>query len=184
MNFDDIEWVEQYGSVDLKSRINPDGSESPFAYAKVDKYLSIDGKVCLPVEAVQGSLTEYGELEIYDRSGRRLGLLVLTSGYELDLSSISDHFYMAYVTEVPWMLYGAPYVMRYFYVIVDASDLTDYVTNYLDAAPLWGGFVHLQNPSSLVPPYKGSPLKIVADKGLTLPTPYHAEHMYRSVVQP
>src|SRR5688572_23908684 len=176
MNFDDIEWLQQNSSIELKTRLNPDGSTTPFIYARVGTALSIDGKVCLPVEAVQGSLTEQSEIEIYDRSGKRLALLVITAGYELDLSSISDHFYMAYVTEVPWMLYRAPYVMRYSYVIVDASDLTEYVTNYLDGAPLWGGFLHLKNPSSLVEPYKGLPPKIVADKGLILPTAYHEEH--------
>lgn len=184
MTFDDIEWLQDNTSTELKTRLASDGTEAPFSYGTVGPALSIDGQVCIPVEAAQLSLDEYTEIEIRDRSDSRIGSLAMTAGYELDLSSISDHFYMAYITEIPRTVYGEAYQMRYSYVIVESGNYQNYVDKYLDSAPLWGGFVHLRNPSSLVGAYKGAPPNIVAVEGLSLPTPYHAEHVLRSVVQP
>ena len=185
MNLDDLQWVEANTSKDLKTKLAADGvTEIPFVYGQVGSALSIDGQICLPVEASKRSFDDHAEVEIRDRLDNVLGTLVLTAGYELDLSSISDHFYMAYVTEVPRHLYGEPYQMRYSYVIINASLYLPYLNKYLDTAPLWGGFIHLKSPSSLLTPYKATPAKIVAVEGLSLPTPYHNENVLRSVVQP
>jgi hypothetical protein len=184
MDLADITWLEANGPTDLKTKVANDGTQTPFIYGQVGSLLSIDGYVCIPVEASQGSFAEYSDIEIRDRLNNPLGSLVLTQAYELDLRSISDHFYMAYLSEIPVSLYGAAYQMRYSYVIVHASRYQDYVDNYLQGSPLWGGFIHSTNPSVLIPPYKGGPSNIVAVESLSLPTSYHDESTYRSVVQP
>jgi hypothetical protein len=184
MNFDDIQWLQENTSQELKNRVASDGTDTPFIYGSVGSILSIDGQVCIPVEAAQRSFDDYAEIEIRTQSGSRLGSLVLTEGYDLDLRSITDHFYMAYISEISRSLYGEAYQMHYSYVIVDSANYADYVDKYFDSAPLWGGFIHLGNPSLLVSPYKNSPPNIVASEGLSLPTGYHAEHVLRSVVQP
>jgi hypothetical protein len=184
MTLDEIIWLQDNTSKQLKTHVAADGTETPFVYGQVGPVLSIDGKVCIPVEATQQSFPEYAQIEILDRSGARLGLLCLTAGYELDLSSISNDFYMAYLTEISPDLYGEPYSMHYSYVIVDAATYQDYVDKYLNTAPLWGGFIHSTTPSSLVSAYKGAPQALVAIEDLSFTTPYHSESVLRSVVQP
>src|SRR5690349_19650454 len=101
MNLADITWLQANGPTDLKTKVASDGTQTPFIYGQLGSLLSIDGYVCMPVEAAQQSIAEYADIEIRDRFDNPLGSLVLTQGYELDLSSISDHFYMAYISEIP-----------------------------------------------------------------------------------
>jgi hypothetical protein len=184
MKFDDIDWVRQNKDTRLKTRTSESGEEEEFEYADSDGLLSVGGKVCLAVDAVQKSLGESSEIEIRDSTGSLIGVLCLTAGYELDLSSISDHFYMAYMSEVSREMYGAPYRMQKSYVILANDGRSDYESKYLRSAALWGGFIHSAPPGSLSGAYRTSPTSMLAIENLSLPTSFHEESILRSVVQP
>lgn len=184
MRFDDIQWVRENKPTPLNTRTSNGEEAEEFEYADSDGLLSIDGMVCLPVDAVQRSFEEGIEIEIRESTGPVIGVLCLTAGYELDLRSISDHFYMAYVTEVPRDIYGEPYRMEKSYLILANDKRGDYEARYLQGAPLWGGFIHSAPPGSLVGTYRMSPPSILAIDNLHLPTVFHEESSVRSIVQP
>jgi len=154
MTFDDIPWVRDNKDTPLKTRTSDEGDEVEFDYGQIDGNLLIDGNICIPVEATHNSFSENAEIEINDPSGSRIGTLCLTEGYELDLGSISDRFYMSYVTEIPRDLYGEPYRMLKSYVILDGSLYSDYLNKYMRTAPLWGGFVHSSSTGAIGSSYK------------------------------
>lgn len=184
MTFDDIQWVRENKDTPLKTRTSNAGEAEEFEYADSDGLLSIDGKVCLSVDAAQRSFEDSSEIGIRDGAGSIIGILCLTEGYELDLSSISDHFYIAYMTEVARELYGTPYRMEKSYVILATEKRADYEGQYMQGAPLWGGFVHSAPSGSLIGTYRTSPTSILAIDNLELPTVFHGESSLRSIVQP
>lgn len=184
MKFEDIEWVRQNKDTPLKTHTSEAGEEEEFEYADSEGLLSIGGKVCLAVDAVQKSLSESSEIEIRDSVGSLIGVLCLTAGYELDLSSISDHFYMAYLSEVSREIYGTPYRMQKSYVILANASRSEYESKYLQSAALWGGFIHSAPLGSLSGTYRTSPAILLAMDNLSLPTSFHEESIIRSVVQP
>jgi hypothetical protein len=184
MIFDDIQWIRENKDTPLKTRTSNSGEAEEFQYADSDGLLSIDGKICLAVDAVQKSLEDSAEIELQDSTGSVIGVLCLTAGYELDLSSISDHFYIAYMTEVARDLYGSPYRMQKSYLILASDKRHDYEARYMKGSPLWGGFIHSAPPGSLIGTYRVSPTSILAIDNLQLPTVFHEESSIRSVVQP
>jgi len=184
MRFDDVQWVRENKDTPLKTRTSNAGEAEEFEYADSNGLLSINGKVCLPIDAAQRSFEENTEIEIQDSTGSVIGVLCLTAGYELDLGSISDHFYMSYMSEVARDIYGEPYRMEKSYVILSSDGQSDYEDKYLRGSALWGGFIHSAPAGSLSGTYRTCPTSILAVDSLHLPTSFHEEGIIRSVVQP
>jgi hypothetical protein len=145
---------------------------------------AFDGKVSLPLEMVSGNFTPGDEILIEDENGQPLGTLCLCRDLELDLSSITDIKYTAYISEIPKDLYRQPYRFQSHHLVIETARHDEYFRRYSSGSMIWGGFTILDNSLRLAQPYRYTPQKILALPDINLPTDYHKESLLRSIAQP
>lgn len=121
-------------------------------------------------------------IDINDDRAQRLGTLYLLKDKEVNLASLADPHYVAYIHEVTSTEYGQPYRYKKDYFIVDRTRYKDYKAKYMDSAPIWGGFVH--EPITITSfRNRNTPGSLSAFE-VSLPSHYHVENGVKSVMQP
>jgi hypothetical protein len=168
-----------------------DGRHFRFAEAQFEVYegeLCVNGLVPVPLTGVSGS---YGvpaggqvvDIVLLDEQQNRLGVLCLCRDLgEIDLTTITDAQYAAYLHAVPSAEYELPYHFSADYVVLDQARFIEYRDHYLTSSAIWGGFLHASAP--LIATYKHLPVAISAVRDLRFPTPFHEENSKRSVAEP
>lgn len=110
-----------------------------------------------------------------------LGTLYLLKDKEVNLATLPDPHYVAYIHEVTPTEYGQPYWYKKDYFVVDKARYKDYKANYMESAPIWGGFLH-EKPTAIAS-FHNIPGSLSAFK-VNLPSHYHVENGGKSVMQP
>lgn len=171
--------------VEHNQLVEEKGIELPdtFIFSDFNGVCAVNNRIALTLEAVS-SVYEFGEqIEVDDESGQSIGVLCLCKGKDLDLSTISEIEYSAYISEVEPILYAEPYSFKYDYLVIDVNRVNEYRANYEKTSALWGSFIH-KEPGLAINNYKIRPISITAKDGLGFPTSFHRESCFRSVLQP
>ena len=174
MKYSEIDWVHNNSNIDFPTN---------FGFTEYRGLCAVNNQVGLPLEAVSVVYERGVDIPIENKAGQTMGFLCLCKDIELDLSSITEPMYIAYIDEIEKEFYGQPYRFKYDYVILNINFYDDYMNDYRDTAPLWGGFLHPSSAFSYQP-QRSSLNKILAISQLTLPTMYHRENCLRSIIQP
>lgn len=154
-----------------------DGSfngDTPTSIETVSGYLCINGLVALPVAAVDSSHNRSNDLEIEFEAGADPGMLCYcrSPGQEADLySTMSDWRRAAFLTEAESLDWGTDYHFSDDFLVIPKDRLDDYLLNYFNTAPIWGGFSHKHRPSSTI--FYRTASKISVRAGLRIPTEPH-----------
>lgn len=146
-----------------------------------DGRLSVDERVALQVTAIDCSMRQADDLEIYDDANNLLGVLCFCRSIEpVDITTMSEWRRTAYLTEVPLALYNQPYRFEYDYVVLHQSRLTEYLTTYMESAPLWGFFSHSTALPRPTVERVAAPIRALS--GLRVPTPFNTSALEHAVL--
>jgi hypothetical protein len=150
--------------------------------------LCVDGLVPLPLALVSSSYgptpgTAVTDILLLDEQRNRLGVLCLCRELgNVDLNTMTDAQYAAYLHSVSKDEYELPYRFGTDYVVIDQARFVEYRDHYLKVSTIWGGFLHTVTGG--IPAFKHVPAHITAVRDLTFPTQYHEENSRRSVAEP
>ncbi|QJB44298.1 hypothetical protein [Dolichospermum flos-aquae] len=165
-----------------------DDSDLPYDithFSEHDGICTLNGMIPIPVDAVSFSYEGDEDIEIYNERDNFLGVLcICKSNTDINIASLTEARYIAYINEVDKDTFRFPYKFIKNYLVIDVCEYEDYKNNYMDSAPIWGGFFHSNAASNLHQAYRFKPSRLIARPSIVLPTPYHKESCIRSVVQP
>lgn len=138
------------------------------------------GSLCvLPIFRTSQTLSRKQDLELEDENGLTFATICLTAGMQVDdPDALTAWQYVAFLADclVDDLEIDGNYTFKSDYVVVDRNRLNEYVSDYRDGAPIWGGFSHEPFEfSSWVRP--DSPIR--AYSGLAAPTNHHVEAFHR-----
>jgi hypothetical protein len=108
--------------------------------------LIINGKVAIPVERHASYYNTNSDISVFDTNKNEIGLLCFTK--ELgeirwnDLT-LTENRFIAFLIEGNYSTRQDPYKFTYNYLIVNENFYKEYEKKYMNSAPLWGGFYHL-----------------------------------------
>jgi hypothetical protein len=148
--------------------------DAPTSIETVSGNLCINGLVALPVTAVDSSHNRSNDLEIEFDAGADPGMLCYcrSPGQAADpYSRMSDWRRVAFLTEAKLLDWGTDYHFSHDFLVLPKYHLNDYLSNYFDTAPIWGGFSHEPRPSN-TSVYRAAS-KISVRAGLRIPTQLH-----------
>jgi hypothetical protein len=159
------------------------------AFTEMDGIIVSDDWVPLPVRIASffagDKASGIFDLDVIDEHGQLLGRLCLCKELgEVDVASITDPQYAAYISEVQRDRLGQPFSFSKDYVVIRANRYADYRTGYMNSSSVWGGFLHDNVGTPLASAHKHPLGPIMAVSGLTFPTTYHEESCVRSVAEP
>lgn len=172
---------------DLKELDDSDLRYDITHFSEHDGICTLNGMIPIQVDAVSFSYEGDEDIEIYDERGNYLGVLCICKAItDINIESITDARYIAYINEVDKDTFRFPLPYKFIknYLVIDVCEYDDYKNNYMDSAPIWGGFFHSNAASNLHQAYRFKPSRLIARPRIILPTDYHKESCIRSVVQP
>jgi hypothetical protein len=141
--------------------------------------------VPLPVVVNTSFANGPSDVEIYDETGVQIGMLCICRvSSPVDSTLLSDHQYAAFINDVEVDELGGAHRFRYDYAVIDEVHLERYLNDYLETAPIWGGFLHKDSGTRIPTPSKRSRSRVTTIKGVRLPTKYHREALERSILEP
>ncbi|WP_313613134.1 hypothetical protein [Agrobacterium sp.] len=150
----------------------------PATAQDLDGYLCVSDLVAIAVEVVSPMWNRAEDCELKTSGGQSFGTLCFTKDLgRVDRDELTQWRYAAYladseVTDVT----EATYAFKRDYIVIDASFLVSYLSEYRDGAPIWGGFSHESyNPSY----WSRSGPEIIAKKNISPPTEVHAVNFAR-----
>ena len=135
-------------------------------------YLSISGRVAMPVDGVSWALDRSEDVPILDEDGAQLGILCLVTGREpTKVEELTRWQYTALLADAagPDAVTGEVRFSRD-YVVIDSEVFERYRENYESGSPLWGGFHH----GSSALDHLGHVNVLVARPRIEAPTEHHA----------
>lgn len=156
--------------------------DAPTSIETVSGYLCINGLVALPVAAVDSSHNRSNDLEIEFEAGADPGMLCYcrSPGQEADpYSRMSDWRRAAFLAEAKLLDWGTDYHFSDDFLIIPKDRLEDYLSNYFDTAPIWGGFSHEHRSSNTI--FYRTASKISVRAGLRIPTQFHKRSLQYAV---
>jgi hypothetical protein len=156
-------------------------------FSEHDSICTLNGMIPIPVDAVSFSYEGDEDIEIYNEHNNFLGVLCICKSItDINIASLTEARYIAYINEVDKDTFRLELPCKFIknYLVIDVCEYDDYKNNYMDSAPIWGGFFHSNAASNLHQAHRFSPSKLIARPKIILPTPYHKESCIRSVVQP
>lgn len=138
----------------------------------------IDGKVAIPVYAVDSSLPDNIDLEIFDETGTFIAMLCFCRQLgEIDIGALTAWQSVAYWTAIARDQYQQRFVFDCDYVVIDERYFNTYTNRMKDSAALWGGFSH-DIPTV---PIKRQTSQIIAKQGIIFPTQFHKQQALHAV---
>jgi hypothetical protein len=139
----------------------------------------------LPLPVILPSSIESNlDIDVVDETGRLLGqLCCCTHLGQVEITSLTDAKYAAYINEVDSNAITGQHIFIKNYFVIESTLYEDYKANYLDTAPIWGGFLHENSSITIRDCYKHSPASIHAVKNISLPTIHHQRSSARGVLQ-
>jgi hypothetical protein len=142
----------------------------------------VDGLYPLPLESTSRLYPRGQSIAVLDINGATLGELLTCSGEEFALPRFSAGYLASYLADIPQSMYGQAGVFSHDYLLVEKDRLAEYRSEYLGGSAIWGGFQHVQPPTSTYVVTSSDSIKAI--KGVILPTDIHIEAASRSVAQP
>lgn len=170
---------------EIKSLIDQDSLPGVKSIKAEGSYSVINGKIALPLHAIMPSYSTGIDLEVLDENGHLIGILCFCRGSEgVEISSLTEDKYIAYLTEVEKDDFEKPYSFKRDYFVILESRLFQYQTDYMESAPIWGGFLHADHSDRLPKLYQFATKSIKAYPGIKMPTVFHKESAARSTIEP
>lgn len=159
------------------------------SFVKAEDVIDYNGICCvknyvaMPLEHVSSYYISGDQVPVDNVGGMRLGVLCLSSGRDIDLAEMTDYEFAAYIYEVQKDYYGQPYQFKRNYFVISVECYDEYVKEYMNTSPLWGGYIHSDGHV-----YDGCQKtkvnKVIAISDLDMPTNYHIESCFRAVLEP
>lgn len=105
--------------------------------------LNINHKIALPIVAVASNYSSVADIPIYDHTGSEVAVLCFTKelGKRTWHELTSDQF-IAFLKEVDYADRTDFHAFEFNYIIIKDSFYEEYVRDYKETSPLWGGFAH------------------------------------------
>lgn len=175
MNYSDFLSLAENSDIDLSNWI-----DKTTVYRNT---CSVSKHIAMPLEAVCSYYKKGEQIPVSNDYGIQYGILCIVSGCSIDLSSMTDYEYCAYLYEVEKESYALPYNIKNNYFILNIEYYEDYFKTYMKSAPLWGGFIHSEG-DIYKKNLKSNILAIKAVANLEFPTKFHTENCFRSVLEP
>jgi len=141
--------------------------------------LRINDYYILPVYGVRSYYDIQQNISINDENGNEIGVLCCCKARNIELTAMTEWEFYAFLSEAPDYL--SEYLFMHSYLLVKKERYPEYLNDFFESAPIWGGFYH-QNLS--LEPNKRSITEIKAVRGIKLPTSYHIENSIRAIKQP
>jgi len=160
------------------------------AFSEVDNFCVTDGWLPFPILKIASSFagdksSGIFDLDIVDEHGHLLGMLCLCQELgEVDVASITDPQYAAYISEVTRDGLDHPFRFSRDYAVLRIERYSDYRAGYMNSSSVWGGFLHDSVGTQLPDPHKRPLAPIMATSGLSFPTTHHEDSCVRSVAEP
>ena len=142
-------------------------------------YVAVSGMCAIKLESTSPILDRTEDVAILDDAGAELATVCFTKGQDVDnLTELTAWRYVAFLQDIEEADARQGGVKRFLhdYVVVDEDRLSEYLTNYFDGAPIWGGFSHTQVEISL---WTREAQVIQAVSGISVPTAHHSEVFHR-----
>ena len=128
---------------------------------------------------MNASVRTEDDLEFRDEGGAQVGTICFSRRLvEVELSTLTRWQYVAYLADVSAGALDQPHTFHSDYMVLDEPYLADYASRYMDSAPLWGKFSHVQMPSLAMQPQLGV---VTGNSSIALPTEHHRQAFSRYV---
>lgn len=173
MNVEQIHSLSEDGFLDVVEGIDP------FTAEMVGEVLSVGDLCVLPVHRASRALARDEDIELEDEAGVGFATLCFTKGMRVDdPSALTAWQYAAFLFECSIDDIGThgPYAFLSDYVIVDSDRIEEYLQQYKDGSPIWGGFSHDEFELS---DWQRPSTSIRARASMSPPTDHHKEAFQR-----
>lgn len=151
----------------------------PSSASNIDQYLTVSGLAVVPISHVNASVRTENDLEFRDEGGAQVGTICFSRRLvNVEPSTLTRWQYAAYLADVSVAALDQPHTFYSDYLVLDEGRLPDYIDRYMNSAPLWGKFSHIQMPSLAMQPVIESVEGIAS---ISLPTEHHRQALNRYV---
>ncbi|WP_122558664.1 hypothetical protein [Pseudomonas viridiflava] len=146
-----------------------------------EEHFIINNFIALPVFELECSINAEEDIDINDEHGNLLGVLCPTgaTGDIYSVNELSAHKLNAFIHDIDDDQFGLSqsHNFKSHYLLIHKDFITRYVSDFLESAPIWGGFTH--KPRS--PRYKKSITKIVMSRKMFTPTIRHNADLEKAI---
>lgn len=173
MNVEQIHALSEDGFLDVVEGIDPSTA------VLVGDVLTVGDLCVLPVHRTSRALTRDEDIELEDETGVGFATLCFTKGHLIDdPSTLTAWRYAAFLFECDINDIGThrEYTFLSDYVVVDRDRIEEYLQEYRDGSPIWGGFSHDEFELSA---WQRPSASIRARASMSLPTNHHKEAFQR-----
>lgn len=144
----------------------------PSTATTLGDYVSISGRVAMPLDGLSWSIDRSDDLQILDELGASLGVLCVTGKQEYHVNEMTRWQYTAYLADCDHGSHANPtHRFSSHYAVIDAPEFERYVTLYKDGSALWGGFHHGEELLT----HEGWKDSIIARPNILTPTTHHSK---------
>lgn len=135
-----------------------------------DGHVAIDGRIPVPVACVNSSIEQDSDIEIFDESGEFMGMLCFASRITgKSIHELSVYQQAAVLRDIS-ALSADDLLISCDYVVLAEQKFAKYVSDYKEGAPIWGGFLHIDESP---PKHSKRISSIIAYPSLRVPTDHH-----------
>lgn len=164
--------------------IKNDGN-SPIPIRSASRFrrkLVVNHKIAIPVQECATYYDTQLDIAINDEFGNEIAILCFTKEIQNKTwHQLTDNQFIAFLSEASFADIDFEYKFNYNYLIVNDNFYDNYLKNYFDTAPIWGGFFHLL-PTPMLNHKNNVPVILL--KKIDLKNKLFLETSIRSVLQP
>jgi len=174
MNAEEIISLVTVGSLDVVEGVDPANTQ----LLEIG-IISVDGLCPVRVQKTSTLLDRSEDIGLNDESNTSMAVLCFTEGSEVENpAQLTGWRYAAFLIDCDHQeaTNGHPFKFRHDYVVVDEDRLAEYLLQYKDGAPVWGGFSHEEFSLSS---WRRPSSDIIGKAGISVPTSYHLEAFHR-----
>lgn len=145
-----------------------------------DRFI-INDFAALPVFELECSINTEESIDIIDDQGNLLGILCPTGtpGVSYSINELSLNKLNALIHDIDDTQFGLTqlHTFKSHYLLINKNFINQYLTDFYDSAPLWGGFTHKARSTR----YKKTITQITLSKKIFTPTPRHNSDLEKAV---
>lgn len=155
------------------SEFNPEWS--------TDEHFIINDFIALPVFELECSINAEDDIDINDEHGNLLGVLCPTGapGDIYYINELSIHKLNAFIHDIDDDQFGfsQSHIFKSHYLLIHKDFIKQYTSEFLESAPIWGGFTHKTRPNK----YKRKITEITISRRMFTPTIRHTADLDRAI---
>lgn len=144
-----------------------------------DDSYSVNGKIAIEIKSISTKYNKEDDIEIKNQEDVFMGLLCFKENINYKpINQLTEWQLTAFYKGINNQNLSEP--ISYDYLIIDENLYSDYINEYKESAPIWGGFSH---EDIVEKPYNKVIDNIVAVKGIKYPTITHKNNAIWAINQ-